>query len=145
MMCSQQLEPTGLLVRLVLFIGCVALQVKQQLLDTEQDYDQLQNTPFVTSLGITLDDLKWAADMTTSRAFAVPKGLGGARGQLKVCLPLCMMLRKVHCSHIRILCSKHPDSPDVPFRAGLLHVVACTTLAQQPNIQIIFRVRACNR
>ncbi|KAL3158709.1 hypothetical protein ABBQ32_011447 [Trebouxia sp. C0010 RCD-2024] len=50
-------------------------QVKQQLLDTESDYDRLQNTPMVTSLGVTLDDLIWAADMSNSRSFAIPKGL----------------------------------------------------------------------
>lgn len=55
----------------------VVIQVKQQLVDTEQDYARLENTPFVTSLGISLGDLKWAADMATSRSFAIPKGLGG--------------------------------------------------------------------
>lgn len=51
--------------------------MKQQLADTERDYDRLQNTPFVTTLDITLDDLIWAADMSNSRSFAIPKGLGG--------------------------------------------------------------------
>ncbi|KAL3135541.1 hypothetical protein ABBQ38_006018 [Trebouxia sp. C0009 RCD-2024] len=50
-------------------------QVKQELSDTESDYDRLQNTPFVTSLDVTLDDLIWAADMSNSRSFAIPKDL----------------------------------------------------------------------
>ena len=53
------------------------MQVKQQLLDTEQDFDRLQNTPLVTSLDITLEDLIWASDIVTSRSFAIPKQLGG--------------------------------------------------------------------
>lgn len=59
-----------------MLICCIALQVKQELSDTESDYDRLQNTPFVTSLDVTLDDLIWAADMSNSRSFAIPKDLG---------------------------------------------------------------------
>ena len=81
----------------MLFIGCIAIQVKQQLLDTEQDYDQLKSTPFVTSLGITLEDLKWATDMSTSRSFVIPKGLGGTKWQRHVCL--LWFQQDLYCTH----------------------------------------------
>lgn len=110
---SRYLAKAGILYIIV----AIVVQVKQQLVDTEQDYDRLQNTPFVTRLGITLGDLKWAADMATSRSFAVPKGLGGTA--LEVCLLcyrhitniFCMMLTTVH-SIVR-LC----------FAASILHLL----------------------
>lgn len=45
-------------------------------MDTEQDYDRVQNTPLATTLDLTLEDLTWAADMATSRSFGIPKQLG---------------------------------------------------------------------
>ena len=45
-------------------------------MDTEQEYDRLQNTPLATTLDLTLEDLTWAADMATSRSFGIPKQLG---------------------------------------------------------------------
>lgn len=89
----------------------IVIQVKQQLVDTEQDYERLRNTPFVTSLGITLGDLKWAADMATSRSFAIPKGLGGD------CISSLSAVLRPHnkhglhdvdcstCNSMRVLCS----------------------------------------
>lgn len=79
----------------------VNIQVKQQLEDTEQDYSRLQETPFVTHLGITLGDLKWAADMATSRSFAIPKGLGGTA--LEVCLLCCRHITNMFCTMLTVV------------------------------------------
>ena len=68
-----------------MFISCAATQVKQQLSDTESDYDRLQNTPFVTSLDVTLDDLIWAGDIANSRSFSIPKGLGEIAPRAALC------------------------------------------------------------
>ena len=78
--------------------GWIALQVNQQLLDTEQDYDRLKNTPLVTSLGITLEDLMWATDIVNSRSFAIPKALGASlHSVLAKCYPrllFCIILQR---------------------------------------------------
>lgn len=64
------------------------LQVTKQRDTINQAYKRLQSTAMVTKLGLTLDELVWAVDVTTSRSFAIPTNwLNTLRGRLHLAHP----------------------------------------------------------